>query len=117
MPSQSENFWDGLITFLERNWEGTTPRNDNWWRAQKAIEATDTFSNAFQQSRMSLRTFGAKFQKQVIKATGHFTREGDDALKQFEAKTGPAAIKVLGGHRADRAVDSKALPSLGTLRG
>jgi hypothetical protein len=56
--------------YVQKNWGTVEPLMDIWWKTYKLWESKDKFNDAFTESRMSVRTFGAGFLKQVSKTFG-----------------------------------------------
>lgn len=52
------------------SWSDMEPLIKKWWRSYKDWERHDTFTDAFNDNRMSVRTFPANFQVQVLKSVG-----------------------------------------------
>ena len=55
------------LDYLQRNWSFIHADICSWWRAYKRWEAVDTFDEAFQDKRMTVRTFSAGFATQAWK--------------------------------------------------
>ena len=71
--------------YVQENWVSIEPLMDSWWTTYKLWESKDTFNDAFKDSRMSVRTFGAGFTKQVSKTfgKGEISVESQDEVRVF----------------------------------
>jgi hypothetical protein len=69
------NQWHPAL--LVNNWLPIERAIDNWWKSYKQWEQQDTFDKAFQDDRMSVRTFEDGFAKQRAKEFSTLNIEGD----------------------------------------
>lgn len=107
-------------SYIAKNWAEFDKLLDAWWRAYKAWERQDTFAEAFQQNRMTVRTFPAGFAGQVNKkfssidmATSRMMPDRNyetrfDRKKQFEYNDMIRDQKEAVHYHAKRGIDSSA---------
>lgn len=77
-PKESGGQWN--TRFLTYNWPELQGQICGWWAAYKKWEAADTFDEAFQDGRMTVRTFGADFDYQKSKTFAKGTIDVADRL-------------------------------------
>ncbi|MGR9108233.1 MAG: hypothetical protein ACU843_15035 [Gammaproteobacteria bacterium] len=70
LPYHRRKLWSCLTSFSAYSWNEVKPLIENWWEAYKNWETTDNFNDAFTADRMSVRTFGAGFESQLVKSIG-----------------------------------------------
>ena len=78
--------WDCLTSLDNHSWNDVKPLIENWWKAYKEKEASEKFTEVFQDNRMSVRTFGAGFQDQRVKSIGlkeMLSLGGNDETNRF----------------------------------
>lgn len=105
------NRWQPAL--LVNNWLPIERAIDGWWKAYKEWEKQDTFDKAFDDDRMTVRTFPAGFEEQRAKefstlnieadryfADGQYTRLSDEERrKHAEIFNAPGEIgKIHGGY-------------------
>ena len=69
------NRWEPA--FLANNWLPIERAIDNWWQSYKQWEKQDTFDKAFQDDRMTVRSFPAGFEDQRAKEFTTLNIEAD----------------------------------------
>src|SRR5262249_37740205 len=55
-------------SWIRHDWPYVQARIAAWWAAYKKWEAVDTFNEAFEEKRMTVRTFDAGYATQVLKS-------------------------------------------------
>jgi hypothetical protein len=86
LPFHRQNLWACLTSFSAHSWNEVKPLIELWWNAYKAWELNDDFNTAVTRRRMSMRTFGEKFDKQRNKRIGAgepFVLEDAEATNRF----------------------------------
>jgi len=78
---------------LQRNWTAVRTKIQSWWRAYKKWEAKDTFTEAYQGRRMSVRTFGNDFDYQKSKTFGRGTIKVPDNRFHADSRYTPMSVE------------------------
>jgi hypothetical protein len=107
--------------YIRRNWSYVHADISSWWTAYKAWEAVDTFDEAFEDKRMTVRTFNTGYATQVQKtfkrgtiqvtqekffSDGRYTKT--DEKKQLEYQKAFNNLKEIQKYHAQRGIDSSA---------
>src|SRR5215475_8790998 len=58
---------DAAIEFIKGHWAEANRLITNWWSAYEAWEELDTFNLAVSEHRMTMRSFGSTFSKELKK--------------------------------------------------